>query len=144
MGHDRILPSIGGNGACFHVLMVSLTRSSRRETLSRRVFRLLVASVVGLSLLMIAHADTRSCDCSHQCDWDLDGFLTALDLASEIDVLFAGKWDPWDPLCGATITDFDGDGFATVLDLGKMIDHLFAGGDGPCDLCNPTQSSCAP
>jgi hypothetical protein len=76
-----------------------------------------------------------SCSCPYQGDFDADGFLTALDLAGMIDILFAGRVDPKDPLCPATRADFDCDGFATALDLGGIIDHLFAGGAGPCDPC---------
>lgn len=80
------------------------------------------------------------CDCTHQADFDGDGFVTAIDLANMIDILFAGKADIKDPNCPAYRSDFDCDGFATALDLANLIDHLFAGGRGPCDpcLCIPT------
>jgi hypothetical protein len=77
-----------------------------------------------------------SCSCPYTCDFDADGFHTALDLSSEIDVLFAGGTDPADPWCPSTRGDFDCDGFATALDLAAMIDLLFAGGAGPCDPCS--------
>lgn len=84
------------------------------------------------------------CDCPYQADYDADGFLTALDLGNMIDVLFTGKPDIQDPTClSTTREDFDADGFATALDLGKLIDHLFAGQPGPCDPCDPVQSTCA-
>jgi hypothetical protein len=84
------------------------------------------------------------CACPFQADYDGDGFLTALDLGNMIDVLFAGKPDITDsPGCPTSRMDFDNDGFATALDLGKLIDHLFAGAVGPCDPCNPIQSTCA-
>lgn len=60
-------------------------------------------------------------------DLDKDGFLTALDLAIMIDILFAGHPLPDPPW----IADLDGDGFPTALDLAIMIDHLFAGAPEP-------------
>jgi hypothetical protein len=77
------------------------------------------------------------CSCPFQCDYDTDGLLTALDLGSLIDVLFAGKPEETDPNCSTSRGDFDCDGFPTALDLGGLIDHLYAGGAGPCDPCNP-------
>jgi hypothetical protein len=75
------------------------------------------------------------CDCPYQCDFDADGFVTAIDLAGMIDILFAGSPDVQDPDCPITRADFDCDGFATVLDLVGLIDYLFAGGQPPCDVC---------
>ena len=75
------------------------------------------------------------CDCPYQCDYDKDGFLTALDLGALIDVLFAGRPEEQDPNCPATRGDFDNDGFPTALDLGFLIDHLFAGAPPPVDPC---------
>jgi hypothetical protein len=83
------------------------------------------------------------CNCPHQSDYDKDGFLTPLDLAALIDVLFAGRPTERDPLCPTWRGDFDNDGFPTPLDLAGLIDHLFAGGERPCDPCNPDQSTCA-
>lgn len=80
--------------------------------------------------------DACQCDCPYQADFDEDGFATALDLAAEIDVLFAGKDDSIDPNCPTTRSDVDCDGFATAIDLGKLIDFLFAGGAPPCDPCS--------
>ncbi|MFH1977858.1 MAG: putative Ig domain-containing protein [Candidatus Aenigmatarchaeota archaeon] len=60
-------------------------------------------------------------------DLDYDGFLTALDLAKLIDILFAGEPLPDPPW----LADLDGDGFPTALDLAIMIDHLFAGDPAP-------------
>lgn len=84
------------------------------------------------------------CVCPNQADYDVDGFLTALDLGACIDVLFGGLTDPQDPDCPATRSDFDCDGFATALDLGGLIDHLFASGTGPCDPCecDPYPDNC--
>lgn len=76
-----------------------------------------------------------ACDCSFQSDFDADGFATALDLGSMIDLLFDGATDIHDQACPSTRGDFDCDGFATALDLGGLIDYLFAGGDPPCDPC---------
>jgi hypothetical protein len=76
------------------------------------------------------------CDCPHQADYDADFFITPLDLASMIDILFAGALDIQDPTCPATRSDFDCDGFATPLDLAAMIDYLFISGPGPCDPCD--------
>lgn len=84
-----------------------------------------------------ASAAGGGCSCPHQCDYDDDGFLTALDLSILIDVLFAGTPEITDPGCPTSRGDFDCDGFPTALDLGQLIDHLFAGGDPPCDPCNP-------
>jgi hypothetical protein len=86
------------------------------------------------------------CVCPNQADYDTDGFVTAIDLASMIDVLFAGLADTHDPNCPATRSDFDCDGFATALDLGSMIDYLFAGGQGPCNPCQCTNypADCPP
>lgn len=77
------------------------------------------------------------CLCPHQGDLDGDGFLTALDLAIEIDVLFSGHPDITDPICPTSRGDFDFDGFTTALDLSRLIDHLFAGAKGPCNPCAP-------
>jgi len=80
--------------------------------------------------------DGEACDCPFQSDSDLDGFITSLDLARIIDILFAGSPSPQEPLCLSPRFDFDCDGFVTALDLGQLIDHLFAGGVGPCDPCS--------
>lgn len=80
-------------------------------------------------------ATDECCVCEHQCDYDLDGFITALDMGYMIDVLFAGLPDPQDPKCPTTYSDFDYDGFPTTLDLGGLMDHLFYGGTAPCDPC---------
>lgn len=61
-------------------------------------------------------------------DLDRDGFITALDLGIEIDILFAGH-APADP---PELADLDCDGFPTALDLAYLIDYLFAGGRMPC------------
>jgi hypothetical protein len=81
--------------------------------------------------------DMYECDCSSMCDYDNDGFLTALDLGLLIDVLFAGGTDIRDSTCPASRGDFDCDGFPMALDVGGLIDHLFTGGDPPCDPCAP-------
>ena len=80
--------------------------------------------------------DACECSCPHQADFDDDGFITALDLAALIDILFAGSLDIPDPACPTTRGDFDCDGFDTALDLSGLIDHLFAGGAGPCEPCS--------
>jgi hypothetical protein len=76
-----------------------------------------------------------SCACPYQGDFDADGFVTSLDLAAIIDILFASAPDPQDPDCPATRSDLDCDGFATPLDLTAIIDHLFVSGSAPCDPC---------
>jgi hypothetical protein len=81
--------------------------------------------------------DIAACDCPFQSDFDEDSFLTALDLGSMIDILFAGQPDVKDPNCPSPRADFDCDDFSTALDLGGLIDHLFAGAAGPCDPCEP-------
>jgi hypothetical protein len=77
------------------------------------------------------------CECPVQCDYDADGFLTALDLGVLIDVLFTGLPDGQDPDCPAPGGDFDCDLNTTALDLSEFIDHLFAGAPGPCNPCAP-------
>jgi len=77
---------------------------------------------------------TAGLRCPYQGDIEPDGFITALDLAAMISVLFEGGPDPQDPCCPHTRFDLDCDGFATALDLSRLIDHLFAGGVGPCKL----------
>jgi hypothetical protein len=76
-----------------------------------------------------------TCDCPYQSDGEPDGFVTALDLGSCIDVLYAGSPDITDSGCPSPRFDFDCDGFSTALDLSGLIDHLFAGSAGPCDPC---------
>ncbi|HUT56661.1 MAG TPA: dockerin type I domain-containing protein [Phycisphaerae bacterium] len=77
-----------------------------------------------------------------QGDIEPDGFLTALDLAACIDILFAGSPDVQDAGCPSPRYDIDCDGFSTAIDLAKLIDHLFAGGDGPCDACIWRDATC--
>lgn len=84
-----------------------------------------------------ATASSGGCSCPFQSDYDEDGFLTAIDLGSLIDVLFAGKPEITDPDCPKSRGDFDCDGFPTAIDLGLLIDHLFAGGPPPNDPCSP-------
>ena len=83
-----------------------------------------------------ASITVNPCACPFQNDYDADGFVTSLDLAALIDVLFAGDPEIQDPLCPAGRGDFDCDGFPTALDLGGVIDHLFAGGTAPCQPCD--------
>lgn len=85
--------------------------------------------------LAVREPAPEPCDCPYQCDLDGDGFITAIDLAEMIDVLFAGTPDVQDPDCPLTRADFDCDGYATAIDLAGLIDHLFAGGQAPCDVC---------
>ena len=86
--------------------------------------------------------DPSTCDCPFQDDYDEDGFITALDLSSIIDVLFAGRPDVRDPACPTWRGDDDCDGFSTALDLSIKIDHLFAGGPPPCDPCQAPSPEC--
>jgi len=76
-----------------------------------------------------------ACACPFQADFDEDGFSTALDLGSLIDVIFAGAPDILDRACPKTRADFDCDGFATALDLSGLVDYLFQSGNAPCDPC---------
>jgi hypothetical protein len=78
-----------------------------------------------------------SCHCPYQCDFDQDGYRTAVDLSVLIDILFAGHPDVQDQACTSARADLDCDGFATAFDLTGLIDYLFASGPGPCDPCNP-------
>jgi hypothetical protein len=61
-------------------------------------------------------------------DLDDDGFITSLDLAALIDVLFQGADVPVPPDERA---DLNCDGFIDPLDLPIIIDHLFAGAPPP-------------
>lgn len=61
-------------------------------------------------------------------DLDGDGFLTALDLSTLIDVLYAGAPIPLPPDARA---DLNCDGFPDALDLAVLIDVLFAGAPQP-------------
>jgi hypothetical protein len=83
------------------------------------------------------------CECPFQCDYDEDGFLTNIDLAALIDVLFRGEPTIQDPGCPVVRGDFNNDTFPDNIDLSGLIDHLFVNGDPPCDPCNPVQSTCA-
>jgi len=76
-----------------------------------------------------------TCACSHQADFDASGFIDAVDLAIEIDIVFFGSIDPQDPSCPATRGEFNCDGFTDAVDLAEFIDHVFFGGAGPCDPC---------
>ena len=82
-----------------------------------------------------ASITVNPCSCPFQADFDVDGFLTALDLGKMIDILFAGFTEPKDPNCPTGRADFNADGFPDALDLGMLIDHLFAGQPGPADPC---------
>jgi hypothetical protein len=84
-----------------------------------------------------------TCACDYQLDFDGDGFITPLDLAAAIDVLFRGADDIQDPGCPTTRADFDNDGDADPIDLAGLIDYLFIEGDPPCDPCDPVQPTCA-
>jgi hypothetical protein len=77
-----------------------------------------------------------TCDCPYQDDFDEDGFITALDLADLIDILFSGAPDVQDPGCPVPRGDDDCDGFTTALDLTRKIDYLFTSGQPPCDPCD--------
>jgi hypothetical protein len=75
------------------------------------------------------------CTCPSQADIEPDGFITALDLSSCIDILFGSADDVQDDSCPTPRFDLDCDGFTTALDLARLIDHLFASDEGPCDPC---------
>jgi hypothetical protein len=98
---------------------------------------LITTNAYSHDLTLLFNCLISACACDYQSDFDEDLFLTALDLAVMIDILFAGAPDVQDPCCPVPRADFDCDGFSTALDLGGLIDHLFAGGDGPCDPCTP-------
>jgi hypothetical protein len=101
----------------------------------RALSHLEIRSIVALDTLGNCKPETFICDCPSQGDFDGDGFITALDLSSEIDVLFVGGTDPRDSDCPTTRGDWDCDAFTTALDLTAVIDHLFVSDDGPCDPC---------
>jgi len=90
----------------------------------------------------IGDACDVACDCPFQDDFDEDGFVTALDLASLIDILFAGDPDVQDPDCPTRRADDDCDGFTTALDLSIKIDYLFGGGPPPCVPCVVCPAGC--
>jgi PKD repeat protein len=76
-----------------------------------------------------------SCVCANQGDTEPDGFITSVDLAACIDILFAGSPDVQDIDCPTPRFDLDCDGFTTSLDLTVIISYLFESGPGPCDPC---------
>jgi PKD repeat protein len=76
-----------------------------------------------------------SCICANQGDTEPDGFITSIDLAACIDILFAGGADVQDGDCPVPRFDLDCDNFTTALDLSVIISFLFESGDGPCDPC---------
>jgi hypothetical protein len=80
---------------------------------------------------------TTVCTCPYQGDADEDEFVTALDLGSMIDILYAGAPDLQDPDCPTKRFDLDCDSFTTALDLADLIDFLFAGGAAFCNPCAP-------
>jgi len=80
---------------------------------------------------------TTTCLCPFQADHNADGFVDAVDLAVEIDVIFFGAADLQDDGCPTTRGDFNADGVADAVDLALMIDHIFFGGAGPVDPCAP-------
>jgi hypothetical protein len=77
-----------------------------------------------------------ACGCPYQADIEPDGFVTSLDLAACIDILFASATDIRDESCPSPRFDLDCDTFTTSLDLANLIDHLYASGSGPCDPCS--------
>jgi hypothetical protein len=96
----------------------------------------LVYSGWNIDAVEVLSFECISCECPYQNDFDDDNFITAIDLAGLIDVLFAGEPDVQDPICPLPRGDGDCDGFSTALDLSLIIDHLFASGLGPCDPCD--------
>jgi hypothetical protein len=92
--------------------------------------------------ILIEYEGQCFCSCPYQSDYDEDGFLTALDLGSLIDVLFSGVPESQSPSCPLTYGDFDCDCFVTALDLSGLIDHLFVGGPGPCNPCEEPECYC--
>jgi hypothetical protein len=75
------------------------------------------------------------CDCRGIADQDGDGFPTATDLQHEIDIVFFGAPDIWDPLCPYSRSDLNCDIFADASDLAYLIDLVFFGGSFPCAPC---------
>lgn len=91
------------------------------HSLKAGIMSLVILAMLAAPSLGIAQ-NCGPAPCIGIADFDSDGFLTALDLGSDIDFLFAGGSEP---VFG--IGDLDGDGFGTALDLGFLIDVLFAG-----------------
>jgi hypothetical protein len=89
-----------------------------------------------------ADIECVACNCPFQDDYDEDGFVTALDLASMIDILFGGDPPVQDSNCPTFRGDDDCDGFVTALDLSIKIDFLFASGPPPCDPCRVCPDGC--
>ena len=87
--------------------------------------------------------DVVSCDCPFQSDLDQSGYLDALDLSVQIDITFFQGAIPKMANCPENCADFNSDGTINALDLNGLIDHLFFGGNGPCNPCSPTKSTCA-
>ena len=77
------------------------------------------------------------CICPYQGDGDEDGFVTGVDFARIVDILYQGAFNLSDQGCPSYRFDLDCDGFVTPIDLSLIIDYLFAGGDAPCDPCAP-------
>jgi len=75
------------------------------------------------------------CECPWQGDYDADGFLTAVDLARLINIVYFGSIGTQDPDCPVRRGDLDFNGFTDTVDLALMIDHVFFGGPGPADPC---------
>lgn len=95
----------------------------------------LVYSGWNIDNVRVVSLECLTCVCPNQHDFDTDGFITSIDLARLIDILYAGAPDTQDPLCPVSRGDGDCDGFPTALDLSKLIDHLYAGGAAPCNPC---------
>ncbi|MBD3299103.1 MAG: hypothetical protein GF341_10640 [candidate division Zixibacteria bacterium] len=81
--------------------------------------------------------------CPWQADFDEDGFPTAVDLNTLINIIFFNASDVQDPGCPSARSDFNYDGVADAVDLNALIQHLFFNAEGPCDPCTPVQSSCS-
>ena len=92
---------------------------------------------------MTPYLPTPPCACPSQAEYDGDAQPTAIDMSELIDVIFFAGTDVQDPDCPATRSDFNNDGVVDALDLNDMIDYLFFAGAGPCDPCDPIQSTCA-
>ncbi|MBD3297992.1 MAG: HYR domain-containing protein [candidate division Zixibacteria bacterium] len=84
------------------------------------------------------------CNCPWQADHDESGFVDAVDLNLEINVLFFNSPEIFDPGCPAARSDFNDDSFSDAVDLNLLIRYMFFNGSDPCDPCQPEQDSCNP
>lgn len=77
----------------------------------------------------------RPCSCPSQADHDGGGFINAVDLTIEIEIVFFSGVDIQDPDCPTTRGDFNASGLVNAVDLTLFINYVFFGGLGPVNPC---------